>query len=116
MLTCREYACIYAGGCTHYGPNGEECGRRPVQQKNIFAYTAPGSEYPEYVSLNEREGSVVLTLRGPKNARGHVGETVDVTLPPLELWALEDAIAAWKMKTLIVSMHRKLDEQFKDNQ
>jgi hypothetical protein len=35
-----------------------------MTQRNIFAYTAPGSDYPPYVSLNEVNGEVQLTVRG----------------------------------------------------
>jgi len=32
--------------------------------RNIFAYTAPGSEYPGYVSINrEPDGNVTITVR-----------------------------------------------------
>lgn len=33
----------------------------------LFAYTAPGADYPEYVSINrEDDGRVTITVRGPK--------------------------------------------------
>ena len=48
-------------------------------QKNIAAYTAPGSNYPEYISINERNGLVVLSARGPGG--DPYARTVDVPLP-----------------------------------
>lgn len=49
---------------------------------NIFAYTAPGCNYPEFVSVNIRDGKVVLTARAAAKADGACGDTVDVDLPP----------------------------------
>lgn len=45
-------------------------------QRNIFAYTAPGADFPEYVSINERNGKIVLTARD----RG-AANLADVELP-----------------------------------
>lgn len=59
-------------------------------QKNIAAYTAPGSNYPEYVSINERNGEVVLTARGPGGDPS--APTVDVPLPRAELVKLSAEI------------------------
>ena len=59
-------------------------------QKNIAAYTTPGSNYPEYVSINDRDGSVVLTARGPGG--DPYARTVDVSLPRAELVKLSAEI------------------------
>jgi len=37
-----------------------------MSRENIAAYTAPGTTYPEYVSVNkEEDGRVSVTVRGP---------------------------------------------------
>lgn len=36
--------------------------------KNIAAYTAPGAQYPEYISINEHEKGVSITVRQPATA------------------------------------------------
>lgn len=60
-----------------------------MSHRNIFAYTAPGSDGPAFVSLNQHhDGRLVLTVRGPKPANGTYGETVDVVIPQGELIAL----------------------------
>lgn len=56
--------------------------------RNIFAYTAPSGSYPEYVSINERDGNVVLTAR----SRGTPGAVVDVPLPREQMIALQSAL------------------------
>ena len=58
-------------------------------QKNIFAHTAPGADYPEFVSINEQDdGRITVCVRGPKKMHAGAarafegpGETVDMTLP-----------------------------------
>lgn len=49
---------------------------------NIFAYTAPGADYPEYVSVNRRETGVEITVRSPKK---YGGTTTTILLPP-DVW------------------------------
>lgn len=56
-------------------------------QRNIFAYTAPGADFPEYVSINEHNGKIVLTARS-KGATN----LVDLDLPRGELLKLLDAL------------------------
>lgn len=34
-----------------------------MQQRNIFAYTPPGAALPPYISVNERNGEIVVTVR-----------------------------------------------------
>lgn len=41
-------------------------------QRNIFAYTAPGADFPEYISINDRNGMVEITVRSPKMDRERV--------------------------------------------
>lgn len=56
--------------------------------RNIFAYTGPGSYMPEFVSINERDGNVVLTAR----SRGTPGAVVDVPMPREQMIALQSAL------------------------
>jgi hypothetical protein len=59
---------------------------------NIFAYTAPGSNYPEFVSLNQQaDGSITLSVRGPAIVAA-CGPQAEVTLPRRELLNLFDAL------------------------
>jgi hypothetical protein len=60
--------------------------------RNIFAWTAPGAHYPEFVSINEQDdGSITIDVRGPKRPpdKDHpyeqCGETVRMTLPTREV-------------------------------
>ena len=47
---------------------------------NIFAYTAPGCNYPEYISVNtDDEKNVMFTVRGPAQ-NGECGHTVCIKL------------------------------------
>lgn len=50
--------------------------------RNLFAYTAPGTNYPNYMALNRNEdGSLVLDARGPATADGKCGATIQVPVP-----------------------------------
>lgn len=70
--------------------------------KNVFAYTAPGADYPEYLSLNVVDGKVLLTVRGPKRAPGvggndkpfdMAGSEAVIELPRAEVLQLADKLA-----------------------
>ena len=58
--------------------------------RNIFAYTAPGSNFPEYLSLNIWEGGVQLTVR---SAVDDGGTQAMIRLSELELQRLVDALS-----------------------
>jgi hypothetical protein len=64
--------------------------------KNLFAYTAPGSNFPAFVSLNQREDrDLVLTVRAGAKLDGLVpGHTVDVSLPSEEVAKLIEGLLA----------------------
>ena len=54
--------------------------------RNIFAWTAPGTNSPEFVSINCHEnGTFTLDARGPATLDGRSGETVRVILPVRQL-------------------------------
>lgn len=58
---------------------------------NLFAYTAPGADFPEYVSINETDGKVVLTARG----QGVSGGIASVTLSERDLGEMAKALSNW---------------------
>lgn len=51
-----------------------------MNDRNIFAYTAPGSDFPDYLSINRKDERVVVTVRG-----GRGGDLAEMTLPQEEL-------------------------------
>lgn len=64
----------------------------------IFAWTAPGANYPSYVNLSLKDGCIVVTVRTHANRLGQCGETVSVEVP-LDAWkeflAKHDNWAKW---------------------
>jgi hypothetical protein len=55
---------------------------------NIFAYTAPGGNYPEYISVNtDDEKNVMFTVRGPAK-NGVCGDTACVLLSQEQVQSL----------------------------
>lgn len=51
-------------------------------RRNLFAYTVPGSNYPEYISINkEDDGLVSVTVRSAVKLEGACGETSVIYLP-----------------------------------
>lgn len=52
--------------------------------QNITAYTAPGAEYPEFISVNLKHGGVSITVRSPANKDGvgtYPGEVSEIVVP-----------------------------------
>lgn len=50
--------------------------------RNIFAYTEPGADYPGFISINRRDGEIVVTVR----AQGNGGnKQAELTLPQEKL-------------------------------
>jgi len=45
-----------------------------MKDRNISAYTAPGADFPEYLSINRCGGEIVVTVR-----------TKDGAVPPAEM-------------------------------
>ncbi len=60
--------------------------------RNIFAWTAPGANYPAFVSINDRHGTITLDARGPIQADGKCGETVQIELPTRQLAEIARAL------------------------
>lgn len=62
--------------------------------KNIFAYTAPGSDYPEFLSINETDGKVSISARGTKPSG-----TIGIPFSVEQLSALRDALTTYLGET-----------------
>jgi len=50
-----------------------------MKDRNIFAHTAPGSNFPEYLSINRRNEQIVVTVRTTN------GPTAEMMLPDNKL-------------------------------
>lgn len=61
---------------------------------NLFAYTALGVNYPEYISVNRRksDGMIEITVRSPKKSDGSCGDTATITLHRGHLGGLFDVL------------------------
>lgn len=60
---------------------------------NIFARTAPGGSYPQYVSVNETSvAAVEVTVRSPAGADGCCGATAAAVLSKDEALELARSI------------------------
>jgi hypothetical protein len=70
--------------------------KRPMT-KNISAHTAAGSQYPEYISVNNHEKGVSIVVRGPVRLHDNfpaAGEVVEIILSHEDFTKfLTDAIA-----------------------
>lgn len=73
-------------------PRNEVC---TVTDKNIAAYTPSGTSYPAYVSINERDGQVEITVRSPADADGNCGSTSAMKLSPHEFAGLIRSCGAY---------------------
>ncbi len=61
--------------------------------KNLAAYTAPGANYPPYVSINECEGHVEITVRNhPNPETGMCGDTATIKLSMTEYTELIEGL------------------------
>jgi hypothetical protein len=60
--------------------------------ENIYACTAPGADFPEYVSLNRSDAGMTVSVRSPKKADGSPGDTAMATLDREQAKALAHAL------------------------
>jgi hypothetical protein len=64
--------------------------------RNIYAYTAVKSPYPEYISVNEVEDGISFIVRSPIESFGSEGKTAMIRLSCDEardmLYALEKVL------------------------
>jgi hypothetical protein len=60
--------CLYCGaiaGCCDFYPLCPGSPDWKPMDKNLAAYTSPAHPYPEYVSINERDGAIEIAVRSP---------------------------------------------------
>ena len=64
-------------------------------RENIFAYTEPGCDYPQFISVNREEsGEISITVRSAKWGDGTCGDTAAVVLSPELLSKLKQSLEA----------------------
>lgn len=74
--------------------------------KTLFAWTAPGSNYPEYVNIaTDAEGMVVVSVREPSPKHGQCGQTVAARIPAAQFTlspppapapaSFDEVVSAW---------------------
>lgn len=49
-------------------------------RNNLFAHTVLGVNYPSFISVNEEDGIVEITVRSTAKADGTCGETASIKL------------------------------------
>lgn len=69
-----------------------------MKDRNIFAYTAPGSDFPDYLSINRKDEKIVVTVRGNRG-----GDLAEMILPQDEVDALIYALRGARINPLIGS-------------
>ena len=69
-----------------------------MKDRCIFAYTAPGSDFPDYISINRRDERIVISVRG---CRGH--HNAEMVLPQEELDNLIYALRGARINPLVGS-------------
>ena len=69
-----------------------------MKDRNIFAYTAPGSDFPDYLSINRRDERIVVTVRGNRG-----GDLAEMILPQEELDKLIYALRGARISPLFGS-------------
>ncbi len=68
-----------------------------MTNRNIFAHTAPGSSFPEYISVNhpmpgEPDGDIAITVRSAAPPRGN-GNTAEIRINRVEAVELGRALS-----------------------
>jgi len=84
-----------AGCCSQYPNCPGNPDWRPTVDKNIAAFTPPGATYPPYVSINEREGQVEITVRSPITPEGNCGPTAAMSMSRDEFDKLIAEASIW---------------------
>lgn len=62
--------------------------------RNVYAHTAPGASYPEYISVNETDDPNLFTIvvRSPAKPDGSCGDAAQITLTMAQTEELAGAI------------------------
>lgn len=63
-------------------------------QQNIYAHTAPDGSYPEYISVNLRDGKCEIVVRSPVASDGGPGAVAEIGLSPDQAKDLAASLAA----------------------
>lgn len=89
-------------------------GKEKYMVKNIAAYTAPGCNFPEFISINNHEKGVSIIFRGPVKAEmnGWVkpGETIEIIMTDGDFAKLlTDAVVRFPSSTAEDPNQSKLD-------
>ena len=63
-----------------------------TMDKNVFAFTAAEERMPDYISINERNGECVITVRGNGGA-----DVAEMVLPLSQMTPLGNALAEYKL-------------------
>lgn len=69
-----------------------------MRDRNIFAYTEPGTTYPDYLSINRRDGEIFISVRGNQG-----GDLAEMKLPQEELDKLIYALRGARINPLLGS-------------
>lgn len=69
-----------------------------MKDRNIFAYTAPGADYPDYLSINRKDEKIVVTVRSY-----HGVGLAEMVLPQEELDRLIYALRGARINPLLGS-------------
>ena len=56
--------------------------------KNLSAFTPCEHPYPQYVSINVRDGAVAISVRSPPDADGNCGSTSEMRMTPEQFESL----------------------------
>jgi hypothetical protein len=84
-------------------------GRYPIRpssskgfMKNLFAFTAPGTTYPEFISVNTEDGSnvVEITVREKAKLDGACGQTATISISRHQALELASALLRYEIDRL----------------
>jgi hypothetical protein len=75
-----------------------------MKDRNIFAYTAPGADFPEFISINRKDGQIVVTVRS-QGAGGN--KMAEMTLPQEHLDELIYSLRGARINPLLGSGDRE---------
>lgn len=71
-----------------------------MDRRNLAAHTTSGCNYPSYISINELDQLVEITVRGPRKEDESCGETVAIILTASEfVELLEQANSNFQIRT-----------------
>jgi hypothetical protein len=71
-----------------------------MKDRNIFAFTEPGADYPGFISINRKDGEIVVTVRSKGNGGNKQAE---LTLPQDKLDELIYSLRSARINPLVGS-------------